>query len=129
MFHWIMSSPVGLDADTVDFAGGSALLNPGTDLDFYKARIFALHDKLTDFICAHIQYWRKLGGYVFGALDNSRLGKNGSDSIACRQHPAPAIKNHTALRFLRNPPLKLFCRNADIMVVLEKLEIKAPPRQ
>ena len=78
-----MSFPVGLDTDTVNFAGGTALLRPGTDLDFYKARIFTLRDKLTDFVCAHIHYWRKFGGCAFGVLYKSRLSKNGPDSIAC----------------------------------------------
>jgi hypothetical protein len=40
-----------------------------------------------------------------------------------------SAKNHSTLWLLRNPTLKLLCGNGIIMLALDKLKIKAPPRK
>jgi len=112
-----MSLPIRLYADTVNSAGGTALNCPGTCLDFRKARVFAFRDKFADFVCAHIYYWGKFGGYNLRPLYNSRLSKNGLDFIACCKHPTPTIKNDTTLRL----PELLFDTNINIVFAFEIL--------
>ena len=116
-----MSLPVGLNADTVNFADGTALIYLGIHLDFYKAGVFAFRDKFADVVCADIHYRGKFVRDVPGVLYSSRLSKNGLDFIARSERSAAAIKNNAALRFLDYSLLLLFDGNGVIMVALDKL--------
>ena len=122
----VISLPIGLDANAVDFAGSTILICVGICFDFCKAWIFAFCDKFADFVCAHIDDWGKFDGCSFGVFYNSRLGENGLDFIAGGKHSAPTIKDDTTLRLLGQPLLLLLCAGANIMAAPEKLQIKAP---
>ena len=124
-----MSLPLGLNADTVNPAGCLALIRRRADLDFYKARIPALGNKSADLVRAHIHNRRKFDGCVFPIFYDSRLGENDLNLIACRQHPASTVENLAAMRSFRYQFLLLFDADAVIIVTLEMLQIKAPPRK
>jgi hypothetical protein len=124
-----MPLPVGLSADAIDSAGGAALTQIGSDLDFCKARVPAFGDNSADFVRAYIQYRRKPGGCGLGVFYNSRLGKNSLNFVAGGKDPASTIQYHAALGPLRCQSLLLFYASASVVVTFEVLQVKAPRSQ
>ena len=117
-----MSSPVGFDTDrTRNFSGGLTFTRIGICLDFDIPWIFAFGYKLTDYMRAHIQNRLKFTRQALGVFDSPGLNLNISDFVTCGQYSAPAVKNHAALRFIRNLALLLFEALFNIMIVPEKL--------
>ena len=70
---------------------------------------------------AHIQNRLKFTRQVFGINDSLGLDYDISNLVTCGQYSAPAVKNRTSLRFIRNLALLLFKTLLGIMIVPEKL--------
>jgi hypothetical protein len=104
-------------------------LRIGVHLDFDVSRISAFSDELTDYVSAHVEYGLKLTGKTLWVVDSPWFDLYNSDFVAGRQYSAPAVKNRSSLRLIRNLPFLLLKALLDIMVVAQKLQIEAPTGQ
>ena len=77
---------------------------------------------------AHIQYRLKVARQALGIFNSPGLNFDNSDLVTRGQYSATAVKNHAALRLVRNLALLLEAL-FDIMIVPEKLKIKTTPRK
>jgi hypothetical protein len=124
-----MSLPFGLNADTVDFSRGVALIGISFRHDSYKAGIITFQYLLANYVRADIHDGSKFRGRRFCIFNHSRLCENGLDFVACGKDSAPAIQYYTALRLKVPERLLLFDAGLDIFLALEILEVETPAGQ